>query len=103
MVRLRTPIGHPLLARLTRCPPVAADMAKAFWQLLIPHGLQGGAVSHVRRRDDDDDVDMSDEEGWKDEYTQWWFEFLDEKNVKGISKDTWQMVSTFCHTRARGS
>ncbi|KAL1741376.1 defective in Cullin neddylation protein 1 [Schizophyllum fasciatum] len=74
---------------------LAADMAKAFWQLLIPHGLQGGAVSHVRRRDDDDDVDMSDEEGWKDEYTTWWFEFLDEKNVKGISKDTWQMFLEF--------
>lgn len=77
---------------------LAADMAKAFWQLLIPHGLQGGALSHVRRRDDDDDVDMSDEDGWNDEFTDMWFEFVDEKNIKGISKDTWQMFLEFVRT-----
>lgn len=34
----------------------------------------------------------TDEEGWKPEYTDWWFEFLREKGGKGVSKDTWQMV-----------
>ena len=34
----------------------------------------------------------TDEEGWKSEYTDWWFEFLREKGGKGVSKDTWQMV-----------
>ena len=66
------------------------DDAQGFWAILIPHGLQGGALAHVQR---DDDVDMTGEEGWKEEYTQWWFDFLNEKGGKGVSKDTWQMVS----------
>ncbi|KAH9922224.1 defective in Cullin neddylation protein 1 [Fomitopsis serialis] len=66
--------------------------AQGFWALLIPHGLQGGALAHVQR---DDDVDMTGEEGWKEEHTQWWFEFLNEKGGKGISKDTWQMFLEF--------
>ena len=68
-------------------------MAQGFWAILIPHGLRGGALSHVPPEDADDDMDMDGDEGWKDEYTEWWFEFLTERGVKGISKDTWSMVS----------
>ena len=70
-------------------------MAQGFWQILIPFGLQNGALSHVTSLPgkDGDDVRMGElEEGWKDEYTQWWFDFLNEKGGKGVSKDTWQMV-----------
>jgi hypothetical protein len=31
-----------------------------------------------------------DEEGWKE--IQWWFDFLNQKGIKGVSKDTWVMV-----------
>ncbi|KAK0494382.1 defective in Cullin neddylation protein 1 [Armillaria luteobubalina] len=58
---------------------LAMDSALAFWALLLPHGLKGGALSH-------------DDEGWKDQYTQWWFEYLEAKGGKGVSKDTWSMV-----------
>lgn len=69
------------------------DMAKPFWGLLLPHGLRGGVLS---ARDVDGDDRMDDvEEGWRDEYMQWWFDFLDEKKLKGISKDVWQMVSIY--------
>ena len=45
--------------------------------------------------DDDKDVDMDeDEEGWQEEYLQWWFDFLNDRGGKGISKDTWMMVRT---------
>jgi DCN1-like protein 1/2 len=30
--------------------------------------------------------------GWSDALTAWWFDFLDEKGGKGVSKDTWSMV-----------
>lgn len=66
----------------------ALDSAQAFWSLLLPHGLEGGALSHIHSDDDDNDTGS----GWKDEYTQWWFDFLNEKGGKGISKDTWVMV-----------
>ena len=73
---------------------LATDVAQAFWGLLLPHGLQGGALSRRHSTDEDDDVDMTEEEeeGWEDEHTQWWFEFLNAKGGKGISKDTWVMV-----------
>jgi DCN1-like protein 1/2 len=73
---------------------LATDVAQAFWGLLLPHGLQGGALSRRHSTDEDDDVDMTEEEeeGWQDEHTQWWFEFLNTKGGKGISKDTWVMV-----------
>jgi len=62
--------------------------AQAFWATLIPHGVHGGALAR--------DGDISDDdEGWKDEYTQWWFDFLNEKRGKGISKDTWVMFTEF--------
>lgn len=71
------------------------DMAKPFWGLLLPHGLQGGALSHIpSTRDVDGDDQMGGvDDGWQDEYIQWWFSFLDEKKLKGVSKDVWQMVS----------
>ena len=69
-------------------------MAQGFWGILLPHGLQGGALSHiVSSRDVDGDDRMSGaEDGWQDKHTQWWFEFLEEKKLKGVSKDVWQMV-----------
>ncbi len=79
-------------------------MAQGFWALLIPHGLQGGALSHVASPsapDEDGDAPMDGstgpEEGWKEEYTQWWFEFLEQSGIKGVSKDVWQMVSSIVY------
>ena len=76
----------------------AIDSAIAFWTLLIPHGLQGGALSHQAIVDEDEDGDQSmedanDEEGWTPRHTDLWFEYLNEKGGKGVSKDTWMMVS----------
>jgi DCN1-like protein 1/2 len=71
----------------------ATETAQAFWATLIPHGLHGGALAHIHSTDDDEDDDMGEEEGWQDEHVQWWFDFLAEKGGKGISKDTWTMVS----------
>lgn len=80
---------------------IGVDIAIAFWGLLIPHGLTGAALAHTSSvedddDDDDDDASMDTEEGWKPEFTDWWFEFLTAKGGKGVSKDTWTMVnSTF--------
>jgi len=84
---------------------VATESAIEFWNLLLPHGLKGKALSHVNsvsagsdgEYDDDDDVDMDDsnEAGWNSEYTAWWFEYLTTKGVKGVSKDTWTMFLEF--------
>ena len=77
---------------------IGIDMALAFWQLLIPCGLQNGALSHIMSlpSKDGDDVRMGElEEGWKDEYTQWWYDFLTQRGTKGISKDVWQMFLEF--------
>ncbi len=30
--------------------------------------------------------------GWTEQHTQLWYDFLKEKNIKGISKDTWAMA-----------
>lgn len=86
------------------------DMAQGFWALLIPHGLQGGALSHIPTSREDgsgDDRMEGIDDGWQDEHTQWWFEFLTEKKVKGVSKDVWQMVSLatllLCTSRLRSS
>jgi DCN1-like protein 1/2 len=75
----------------------ALETAQALWGLLLPHGLQGGALSHLNTSidTDGDDVKMDDvegEQGWTQTQTQLWFEFLAEKGLKGISKDTWHMV-----------
>ena len=53
--------------------------------------------------DVDGDVDMDEGAGtkgggaggWKEEYLQWWFDFLNERGGKGVTKDTWVMVCTF--------
>ena len=77
------------------------DVAQAFWSLLIPHGLAGKAITRIPIQDDDgdEDVDMDEsEEGWKEEYLQWWFDFLNERGGKGVTKDTWIMVCTFLIT-----
>lgn len=72
------------------------ETAQAFWGLLLPLGLKGGALSHTTAEslDGDNDVQMTDvsEEGWKPEYTPLWFEYMSEKGGKGVSKDTWNMV-----------
>ena len=80
------------------------ETAQAFWSLLIPHGLAGGALTRIAIQDDsDEDVDMDEgeegwkEEGWKEEYLQWWFDFLNGRGGKGVTKDTWIMVCTFDH------
>ncbi|PBK85653.1 hypothetical protein ARMGADRAFT_1036103 [Armillaria gallica] len=74
----------------------AMDSAQAFWALLLPHGLKGGALSRTTSTDEDDvDMDATSEEGWKDQYTQWWFEYLEAKGGKGVSKDTWSMFLDF--------
>ncbi|KAI0062982.1 DUF298-domain-containing protein [Artomyces pyxidatus] len=78
---------------------LGVETAQAFWGLLIPHGLQGGALAHISSRDDDGDDAMDGAGGgWKEEYTAWWFEFLGEKGGKGVSKDTWAMFLEFVRT-----
>jgi DCN1-like protein 1/2 len=71
---------------------IGTDVAQAFWALLLPHGMKGGALAH--KKQDCDDVIMEPQEGFKPEYVQWWFDFLNQKGGKGVSKDTWNMV---CH------
>jgi len=79
---------------------IGVDIAIAFWGLLIPHGLTGAALAHISDEDDDDEEDesMDSEEGWKPEFTDWWFEFLTAKGGKGVSKDTWTMFLDFIRT-----
>ncbi|KAI0339122.1 DUF298-domain-containing protein [Trametopsis cervina] len=84
-------------ARPTGQRSLGLDMAQGFWALLIPHGVQGGALSH-KREDGDDDAMGIDEEGWQEEYLEWWFEYLTSKGVKGVSKDVWQMFLEFVRT-----
>jgi DCN1-like protein 1/2 len=77
---------------------IPTETAQAFWATLLPHGLQDGALSHIHSKDDDDDDDMGEGDGWRDEYVQWWFDFLNEKGGKGISRDTWVMFTDFVRT-----
>lgn len=71
---------------------VAIDSAQAFWEMLLPFGLRGGALSHVSSAVDGEDVDMdSTEEGFQEKHVKWWFDFLNQRG-KGVTKDTWQMV-----------
>ncbi|KAJ4480892.1 defective in Cullin neddylation protein 1 [Lentinula aciculospora] len=83
------------LGRSDGARSLGMESAQAFWSLLIPYGLKGGALSHISSTDDDDDMDMNGAEGWRPEYTEWWFEFLNEKGGKGVSKDTWSMFLDF--------
>ncbi|KAI0043410.1 DUF298-domain-containing protein [Auriscalpium vulgare] len=71
---------------------LATDTAQAFWALLLPHALAGGALA----RDADGDAAMR--AGWQPEYTGWWFEFLAERGGRGVSKDTWTMFLQFVRT-----
>lgn len=75
---------------------IGVETAIAFWGLLIPHGLTGTALAHASGEDSDDeeeDASMDTGEGWKPEFTDWWFDFLASKGGKGVSKDTWTMVN----------
>jgi DCN1-like protein 1/2 len=65
------------------------EIAIEYWRLLLPAGLQGGALAHIPSGDE------TYEEGWTVEYIQWWLDFLSEKGAKGVSKDTWIMVISF--------
>jgi len=73
---------------------LSMESAVSFWSLLLPIGLSGGALSHI------EDVSMAGgtQGGWRDEHSQWWFDYLQQKNVKGISKDTWSMFLDFVRT-----
>ncbi|KAG1787267.1 defective in Cullin neddylation protein 1 [Suillus plorans] len=73
---------------------LAIDTALAFWNLLLPTGLTGGALKH-ELTGEDIDMDGEGSFGWTDEHTQWWFQFLTEKGGKGVSKDTWMMLFDF--------
>lgn len=81
---------------------LAIDTAKAFWEILLPAGLSGGALSHISSTNDEDDYAMqSDDNGqatWTAKHTQWWFDFLTQKGEKGVSKDTWNMFRLFVRT-----
>ncbi|KAJ7703954.1 defective in Cullin neddylation protein 1 [Mycena rosella] len=88
---------------------IALDTAQAFWALLLPHGMAGGALAPLSGADGDGDVDMDGSsvvhggkggggEGWSAEHVDWWFEFLQEKGGKGVSKDTWVMFLDFART-----
>ena len=97
--------GHTFdFARSEGQRSLGLETAQAYWSLLLPYGLEHGALSHVSSTRDDEnsdeeDVDMdASEEGWKPEYTEWWFEFLNEKGGKGVSKDTWSMFLDFVRT-----
>jgi len=70
---------------------LALDSALALWGLLLPCGFEGGALTSSSG---DDDVSMEGDK-WKEEYNKWWFDFLTEKGIKGISKDTWVMFLDF--------
>ncbi|KXN92546.1 Defective in cullin neddylation protein 1 [Leucoagaricus sp. SymC.cos] len=82
---------------------LALETAKALWALLLPHGLKGGALSYLSSTDTNDDVAMDGVgstvgQGWSEQRTETWFRFLDEKHLKGISRDTWQMFLEFVRT-----
>jgi hypothetical protein len=66
------------------------ELAQAFWSLLLPFGLKGGAL-HIQDYGGGNDLSKVNG-GWTEVHTQLWYEFLKEKNIKGISKDTWAMA-----------
>ncbi|KAJ7613736.1 Cullin binding-domain-containing protein [Mycena polygramma] len=80
---------------------IGIETAQAFWQLLLPHGMAGGALAHIDASGDTDMVDTGAKgngSGWSKEHVDWWFEFLNEKGGKGVSKDTWVMFLDFVRT-----
>lgn len=76
--------------------------ARNYWALLLPYGLQGGALSHVAYVEDEDgNVAMTDanDVGWNQECSELWNEFLnDSAKIKGVSKDTWRVFRDFVRT-----
>jgi len=70
-------------AKTENARSISVENAIAFWSLLLAIGLSGSALPR---------------NGWRDEYTQWWFDFLGEKGGKGVSKDTWAMLPDFIKT-----
>lgn len=65
------------------------ESAQALWGLLLPQvAIEGGASSHT---DDDDDGEVV--HGWTNQHTQLWLKFLNGKGGRGVSRDTWVMVS----------
>jgi hypothetical protein len=91
LVRFSGLFFHPVKGTNSFAADQGLETAQEFWALLLPVGLQGGALAHIPSKNDGDD-DMGQEEGWTDEYLQWWFDFLNERGNKGVSKDTWVMV-----------
>ncbi|KAF8737032.1 hypothetical protein AX14_013565 [Amanita brunnescens Koide BX004] len=67
------------------------ETALAYWSLLISHASKGRALTG---KTDGEDIDMTGG-GWEDRYTQWWFDYLAQKGVKGVSRDTWVMFLEF--------
>jgi len=72
---------------------LSVERAIAFWSLLLPIGLSGGALSHLDVKPTSN-ADAA-RAGWREEHNQWWFDYLQLRNVKGISKDTWSMFLEF--------
>lgn len=65
------------------------ELSLAFWNLLLPFGLKGDALCS---QDCGGNELSTVNFGWTEEHTQLWYDFLKEKNIKGISKDTWSMA-----------
>ncbi|KAJ6626013.1 defective in Cullin neddylation protein 1 [Mycena sp. CBHHK59/15] len=76
---------------------IGIDTAQAFWGLLLPHGLHGGALAHLPDGADEDDAmtGAGAAGGWTDAHTGWWFDFLGVRGGKGVSRDTWVMFLDF--------
>ncbi|KAJ7447330.1 Cullin binding-domain-containing protein [Mycena galericulata] len=109
--RLRTKLGQDAdyfqkvynhtfeFARMEGQRSIAIDTATAFWGLLLPHGMAGGALSHIAPEGGDGGrMQVDDVDAFSDEHVQWWFEFLQERGGKGVSKDTWVMFHDFIRT-----
>lgn len=63
---------------------IPVENARAFWEILLPLATQSVQAEA-----------KPGFSGWSDANTEQWFEFLEGKAVKGISKDAWTMVSLF--------
>ncbi|KZV63523.1 DUF298-domain-containing protein [Peniophora sp. CONT] len=57
---------------------LGTETALAFWGILLPVARSTGA--------------------WPEKYDEWWSEYLTEKGMKGVSKDTWSMFLEFVKT-----
>ncbi|KAF8890759.1 Cullin binding-domain-containing protein [Infundibulicybe gibba] len=99
LATLRTRLGTDT----TYLKILAIETAQAFWGLLLPHGLRGGALAPSTapnsKNDSDDEMQglqpPTAGQGFQEEYVEWWFEFLRERGGKGVSKDTWLMFLDF--------